>query len=471
MRARLAVVAALAMALAACTQGDLSPSPAPGVSPSAAATPGPTVPLAFAVHPSSSARDLDRASAERLLAGPDGSARVVAGPGTPAAEQLRVGSDAAALAALAEEPGAIAVVPATALGPTARALTVDGRHPLREPDRYPLRVEGAPPTAVGTVSIVGDLMLGRRVGAAIADDPTAPLRPTARRLAGADLTIGTFEATLSRFGPPTQGSDSFSADPAVLDGLKLAGFDLLSLANNHVGDFGDRSLVQTVNRLRAEGFATVGAGANAAAAREPVVLEAGGLRIGVLAFNSIGETRRAGPDRPGAVTLAMQPRLADLDPDDLAAMTEAIDDLAARADAVLVVPHWGDQYTPVAVPDQRRVARALVRAGADLVVGSHPHVVQGVDNPAGPAGPGFVAYSLGNYVFDMDFSVPTQQGVILELTLWGGPDGAKVMAADFVPYRIGADFAPRLLGERSAQGRQILGRIWRNSGEAFSPPR
>lgn len=462
----LPVLVAAVVGLGACTDGDPAPSPAPGVSP-AAASPAPTVPLVLAVHPSSPERDLDRASAEALIAGADGSAHVVAGPQTPAPERLRVESDAAALDAVDRVPNTIAVVPATAMKPRARALTVDGRHPLREPAGYPLRVGGIPPTAVATLSIVGDLMLGRRVGEAIRGDPSAPLRPTARRLASADLTIGTFESTLSRLGPPTQGDDSFSAAPAVLDGLRLAGFDLLSLANNHVGDFGDRSLVQTVDRLRAEGFATVGAGADLAQAREPAILEANGLRIGVLAFNAIGETPRARAERPGAVTLAMQPRLGTLDRNDLRTMTAAIDQVEQLADVVLVLPHWGDQYTPVAVADQRRVGRALVAAGADLVVGSHPHVVQGLDNP----GDGLVAYSLGNYVFDMDFSVPTQQGAILEITLWGGPPDAQVMAAELVPYRIGADFAPRVLRRESAEARAILGRIWRNGGEAFSPPR
>jgi poly-gamma-glutamate capsule biosynthesis protein CapA/YwtB (metallophosphatase superfamily) len=465
MRALPALVATF-VGLAACTEGDPAPSPAPGVIPSAFASAA-TVPLVLAVHPSSPERDLDLAAAEALVAGADDTVRVVAGPQTPAPERLRVESDATALDAIDQVPNTVAVVPATAMEPRARALTVDGRHPLREPAGYPLRIQGDPPTAVATLSIVGDLMFGRRVGEAIADDPAAPLRPTARRLAGADLTIGTFESTLSRLGPRTQGDDSFSADPAVLEGLTLAGFDLLSLANNHVGDFGRRSLVQTVDRLRAGGFATVGAGADVARAREPAVLEANGLRIGVLAFNAIGETPRARADRPGAVTLAMQPRLGDLDGDDLLAMTAAIDELEQSVDLVLVLPHWGDQYTPVAVRDQRRVGQALVAAGADMVVGSHPHVVQGLDDP----GEGLVAYSLGNYVFDMDFSVPTEQGVILEFTLWGGPSGARVVAADPVPYRIGPDFAPRVLDRESAEAHEILGRIWRNGGEAFSPPR
>lgn len=100
------------------------------------------------------------------------------------------------------------------------------------------------------------------------------------------------------------------------------------------------------------------------------------------------------------------------------------------------------------------------------MIGSHPHVVQGAAVHPGVQGPGFVAYSLGNFVFDMDFSVPTQQGVILEVVLWGG----QVKAATFVPYRIGADFAPRVLGQRSGQAAEILGRIRANGGAEFTPP-
>lgn len=472
---------ALSTALAACagentpTAPPAAPPPTPTQVATSATTPAPDAPLALAVHPSRAGLDLSPTLARRILAGEigdwselgrpgeSGPLRVVAGPNVPAPSALRVATDAAALAALDERSGTVAVVPAAALGPQARALTVGSQDPLRDPAAYPLRVPAQKAQEpVVTLAIVGDVMLARRVGAAIGDDPAAPLRPTARRLAGADLTIGTLESTLSRLGPPTQGNDSFGADPAVLAGLELAGFDLLSLANNHVGDYGSRSLVQTVERLRDSGFATVGAGANAEQAGEPAMLEANGVRIGVLAFNSIGETPRPGPDRPGAVALAMQPRLGELDRSDLAAMTRAVGDLAARTDTVLVLPHWGDQYTPVAVRDQQRVGRALVDAGADLVVGSHPHVVQGAYLHKGK----LIAHSLGNFVFDMDFSIPTQQGAILEVTLWGG----QVKAAQFVPYRIGPDFAPRVLDERSRQGRAILGRIWANGGEAFTPP-
>lgn len=367
--------AALCLGLLGCTGDGRAPAPAsPGASathPAVAPTAPGTVPLVLAVHPSRPGGNVPLAAARRLVAGEavrwsdlgapgqgmDGAPRVVAGPRTAAPADLRVATEAAALATLGQRRGVVALVPATAIGPAARVLQVGGRDPLREPGRYPLRMPGAGgDRRVVTVSIVGDVMLGRRVGEAISDgeDAAAPFRPTARRLAGADLTIGTFESTLSRLGPPTQ-DDAFSADPEALAGLELAGFDLMSVANNHVGDFGERSLLQTVRRLERGGFATVGAGAHAAAAARPVVLAANGVRVGVLAFNAIGETPRAGRNSPGAVTLAMQPRLGELHRGDLAAMTTAIRGLAETTDAVVVLPHWGSST---------RRRRAAISAGS-----------------------------------------------------------------------------------------------------------
>ncbi len=143
-------------------------------------------------------------------------------------------------------------MPASKVGPGVRALSVDGVDPLRDPDDYLLRVVGPEPGKVTTLSVVGDIMLGRLVGERAAEegDPSYPLRPMQRRLRAADITVGNLEGTLSDDGAPTQGGDSFHADAAVRDGLRAAGFDALSLANNHAGDYGDRALVQTVDLLR-----------------------------------------------------------------------------------------------------------------------------------------------------------------------------------------------------------------------------
>lgn len=294
------------------------------------------------------------------------------------------------------------------------------------------------------ITLVGDIMLGRRVAesAVAGGDPAAPLRPLQRRLARADITVGNLESTLSRAGAPRQGDDSFAAPPAVLSGLADSGFDVLSLANNHTGDFGNAALLQTLRRVRRSPIEQVGGGRDASRAWRPVVVRRHGVRFGFVAFNAIGETPRATASASGVASVRMQPRTGPLDATDLRRATRTVRVLRDRADVVVVLPHWGAQYTHVPVPAQRRVGRALVAAGADVVVGGHPHWVQRVERVrGGPGGVGLVVYSLGNYVFDMDFMRQTQEGVVCDLVFAGD----RLRSARFTPYVIGADFAPRVV--------------------------
>jgi poly-gamma-glutamate synthesis protein (capsule biosynthesis protein) len=268
-----------------------------------------------------------------------------------------------------------------------------------------------------------------------------------RRLARADLTVGNLESTLSRDGAPRQGDDSFAAPPAVLAGLGAAGFDVLSLANNHTGDFGPRALRQTLRGVGRSPVEHVGAGRDRRAAWRPVVVRRNGVRFGFVAFNAIGETPRATATTPGAAEVRMPPRTGPLSLADLRRATETVRALdRGRADVVVVLPHWGEQYTHVPVPAQRRVGRALVEAGADAVVGGHPHWVQRVQLHRGRP----IVHSLGNFVFDMDFMRQTQEGVLADLVFAG--DALRVVR--FTPYVIGADFAPRVV--RGARARAVL---------------
>ena len=357
----------------------------------------------------------------------------------------------------------VAVVPADALGPEVRALTVGGIDPLRRPDAYPLRTRAAgPPAEIVTVSVVGDIMLGRGVAAAAggSGDAALALRPTAQRLAAADITVGNLENTLSRAGSPRQGGDSFAADPAVITGLRDSGFDVLGLANNHAGDFGDLALVQTVRRLRDGGIDTFGAGRTVRQAWEPAVVEREGISFGFIGFNAIGETPAVAPGQPGAVSIAMPPRTGPLDRGALRRFEIAVRRLAADVDVVVVMPHWGTQYTNRPEPIQRVVARRLVAAGADAVVGGHPHWLQGVELVRGR----LVAHSLGNFVFDMDFMRETQQGAILEMTFWRD----ELKAAELVPYVMDDRFAPRVVTGRLAE--EVLAVMRETSGPAHRRP-
>lgn len=378
-------------------------------------------------------------------------------PGGPRAEQSP--TPAAVVRAVRRERGLVGAVPAGAVDATVRTAVVAGIDPLRQPDRYrpttPVRGRGPDAGAVVRLSVVGDIMLTRGV-----TDPAGALAPLAPRLRRADLTVGNLESTLSRAGAPTQGSDSFGADPGVVGPLRRSGLDALSLANNHAGDYGEPAMLTTVQRLRAAGLRPFGVGADRREAGRPVVLTRDGTRFGFLGFNAIGETPRATQDAAGALSVRMPPRTGPLQESDLRQVTARVEDLARRVDVVVVLPHWGTQYTHRPEPVQRVVARRLADAGADLVVGGHPHWVQGLDL----VGSSVVAHSLGNFVFDMDFMTRTLQGVVLETTWWG--DDLK--AVDLVPYRMDASFAPRPASPGEA--RQILSDVWSTSTGPFRVP-
>lgn len=123
------------------------------------------------------------------------------------------------------------------------------------------------------------------------------------------------------------------------------------------------------------------------------------------------------------------------------------------------MPHWGTQYTNRPEPIQHLVAGQLARAGADLVVGGHPHWVQGTRM----VGDTLTVHSLGNFVFDMDFMAETMVGVVLETVWWGD----RLKAAELVPYRMDASFTPRFVSWR--EGLPTLRLLWETSGPAFSP--
>ena len=287
---------------------------------------------------------------------------------------------------------------------------------------------------VTTLTVVGDIMLGRGV-AGQPGGAAARLRPLAPHLRASDLTIGNLESTLSTDGAPQQGSDSFSAPPSVLAALAGAGVDAVSLANNHTGDYGQRALLDTIAAFDGRRIVPFGAGRDLRAATRAAVLTRNGVRFGFLGFNAIGETPRATAHNPGALSVRMPPRTGPLDRADLAHVVRAVRRLDRRVDVVVVLPHWGTQYTHVAEPVQSLVGRRLVDAGADLVVGGHPHWVQGLERYDDAV----IAHSLGNFVFDMDFMEQTMEGV----TLTARFRGDRLRGVELTPYRLDGTFTPR----------------------------
>ena len=432
------------LALSACTD-DARPAPSP--SPTARFA----TPVAVITHLSGDIGDLTVSQARAVV---EGTVDDWADLGAPLGP-LRV---VESVDEVAEDPEAVAAVPVDDVTPRVRALTVDGGDPLTAGDDFVLsQPADAEPGAVVRTTVVGDIMLGRRVGNMLArrDDPTAVFRPLAKRLDSADITVGNLESTLSKAGPPTQGTDSFGADDSVLEGLKLAGFDLLSLANNHLGDFGADAIVETVEKLDDAGFRTVGGGANLAQAARPAVITVGDVQVGFVATDSIGETPAAGRSSPGTNRINAPPRTGPLDRRALDRVAESVREL--DADVVIALTHWGTQYTNVPERSQRRIARALVDAGADLVVGGHPHWVQGWESIEDAT----VVHSLGNFVFDMDFMRETREGIFVEIVSRGG----RVVAVRPVPYVIDRRFTPRPVSGSRADA--ILDRIRQTSEPPF----
>jgi poly-gamma-glutamate capsule biosynthesis protein CapA/YwtB (metallophosphatase superfamily) len=434
---------------------DTPPSPA-GPTPS----PQYLMPLALVVHATRPTADVAVADARRVVGSGAGRWLAIGQSGgrmRVISTEERSASDV--LRAVRSSRDVLGIVPADAVDARVRVLTVGGHHPLRDPERYPLHIRSDRPVPeVTTLAAVGDIMLGRRVGARHRVDPAAPLKPLAKRLAAAEITVGNFESTLSTAGSPTQGGDSFAASPRVIPGLRAAGFDLLSLANNHVGDYGDRALRQTLDRFTATKIDTVGAGRDLAAARRPVVIERDGVRVGFIAVDSIGESPAATRNRAGTNRLNMPPRTGPLDRAALRRISSDIRSLNQRVDVVIVLTHWGTQYTHRPEPSQRAAARAFADAGADLVIGGHPHWVQGFET----VGTAAVVHSLGNFVFDMDFQTKTREGIFLEIVLWGG----AVKAVEPVPYVIDGAFTPRPV--RGDRAQRILADVWRSSRGPFA---
>ncbi len=267
-----------------------------------------------------------------------------------------------------------------------------------------------PPSREVTLLAAGDMMLDRSIGYrlvtfgpdAIFDDEMAAL------LRSADVTIGNLECAISERGEPLPKGYTFRAPPVAAEALQLAGFDLVSLANNHAMDYGPIALADTSAELRKQGIFSVGAGENLAAASAAQVLERNGLRIafvGLLDAPAEGE----GFSRRTWEATSSRPGVAWADPE---TVTAAVDAAHASADLVVVMLHFGEEYAPNPNANQRELAYAAIDAGATLVIGTHPHVLQEVEEYGG----GLIAYSLGNFVFD-GFEGDANTTALLEVTL------------------------------------------------------
>jgi poly-gamma-glutamate synthesis protein (capsule biosynthesis protein) len=339
--------------------------------------------------------------------------------------------------------------------------------------QLPLTGPGFDPSTTWTLVAGGDIMLDRGVAQTLtikrkgADFPfdggtaditgicrnCSPLgwdTPYTRRtgdagavrdlITSADLAIANFENPApDAFRYHTKGT-VFSANPKLIAGLAHAGIDWVGIANNHIRDAGGTGILQTIANLRKQGIATSGAGANLAAARKPAILAAAGVKVAFLAYDTIAKSYAATATRAGSAQMSAT-----------ALRTDIAAARAAGAGVVIVFPHWGTEYDPTPFAGQQALAHAAIDAGADLVIGNHAHWAGAVEVYEGRP----IWYALGNFVFDQTWSIPTMEGMTLELTF----RGPTLVQARMRPHIILDKAQPNFL-DPAGDGRMVLGQVY-----------
>lgn len=348
---------------------------------------------------------------------------------------------------LLEESPFIAAIEWSSLKADMKPLKIDGLHPSHT--AYPLKsvwslharpgLEEIADTLASVlrdhladdvvmVTAVGDIMLGRGLGKRIqtGEDPY-PFAAVEHFLTRADVSLGNLESALGSGGQPEDKGYTFLAPPEAAETLNAAGFDVLSLANNHALDYGPQTLLEAMAILEAQDIKTVGAGADISQALQPVKLEISNISVAILAFVDVPiefrgfDTRswRAGESAIG---------VAWADP---VLMRDAIERSRVSADIVIVLLHSGYEYLSAPSPPQQAAARLAIDSGADLVIGHHAHVLQGVEH----YGDGVIVYGLGNFAFE--------DGGVIEsglMNIW--LDTEKVRSLEFIPLIIAPDGQP-----------------------------
>ena len=259
-------------------------------------------------------------------------------------------------------------------------------------------------------------------------------------ISGADIAMANFENPAPDRFTWHKSKTVFTADPTLIDGLVKAGIDYVGIANNHIGDAGNNGILQTIANLKKRGLKYSGAGKDLAAAQKPAILDANGTKVAILAYDAIAPGYHAARREPGSSKLTIKAVQAGVK--------------AARkagAKVVIVFPHWGTEYRYSPFQNQQRLARQIIDAGADMIIGNHAHYAAAVEVYKGKP----IWYALGNFVFDQTWSEPTMEGISLELTF----QGAELQQIRMRPHIILDKAQPNFM-DPAKDGRFVLGPIY-----------
>ncbi|MFA5270348.1 MAG: CapA family protein [Patescibacteria group bacterium] len=289
------------------------------------------------------------------------------------------------------------------------------------------------PLTVISMLAVGDINLGRQTGQKIlAGDANYAFEYLSEALQKPDITFGNLESQLADLNGETQSPTNeyrFAGPPAGADGLKSAGFDIVSIANNHMWDYGKDRLFETIDNLERVGVPYVGASKDPAKVYQPTILDIRQQKVAFFAATDILN----GYEKSGATEY-----VAWADPDKLIPAVEAAQE---TADWIIVSMHWGTEYSSTPKASQIELAHKLIDAGAYMVIGSHPHVPQGVEEYNG----GVILYSLGNFAFWQPMTYWTQHSFMADIQL--RPSGR----VDYTPIPINSGWQPRLSSDTATE--------------------
>ena len=280
------------------------------------------------------------------------------------------------------------------------------------------------------ILVGGDIMLDRGVESKIlavgGGDWTFPWKNIGEDFRNADIAFANFEGSMSNVGSDTGKKYSFRFNTEAVKGLEYAGFDVVSLANNHMLDWGRESLCETTKNLESAGVGYIGAGCNAQQANTPYIADLGDTKVAFIGYTTFYEGAHATDERAGITEL------------DREKMKQTIRDLkASGVDVVLLSMHWGIEYDTRSSKREQDFAHELVDAGLDVLVGHHPHVAQEIERYKD----GWIIYSLGNLVFDQYFSEETMQGLLADIQIQNG----RVYDIQPKKIQLNADYQPEIV--------------------------
>ncbi len=278
-------------------------------------------------------------------------------------------------------------------------------------------------------AFAGDVHAEGSVGSALASRASGMLDPISPVFARAHVAVVNLETAVTSRGNSQAKQYTFRAPASIFAALRSGGVDVASMANNHGMDFGEVGLRDSLTAARQYRFPVIGVGLDGRRAYAPYRVKINGQRIAILGATQVLDDHlitvwTAGPGKPGVASAKDVPRLV-----------QEVRRARKTADTVVVFLHWGLELEQCPTTDQRTLARQIVGAGADVVVGSHAHRLLG----AGRMGKAFVGYGLGNFVWYGTSELSTQTGVLL-VTM----TGRRLDGYSWVPARI-VDGIPRPL--------------------------